>query len=174
VRDDPDRRTRRRATAAVVLLAAGLVVAIAAPIVGGKEFRPSGTWVDAQTLLRQIERSSYTLGPIVPTSTLFEPEDFVGLVGSDPAWSAATAALVAIPLWFIRWRRGAMTFARGIGVLASAAATAALVTLAWPANRFCAAHVLVATPIAYLAAFLVAPPQSCRLCGSTTSATCSR
>jgi hypothetical protein len=50
-----------------------------------------------------------------------------------------------------------MSFARGIGVATSAAATAALVVLTWPASVFCAAHVLVAAPVAYLAAFLVAP-----------------
>jgi hypothetical protein len=159
----------------------GLIVAVAAPIVGGDRFRPllnmarHWTWIriatpvgspvqwvrlDDPTLFRVTSRSSGLWGPIVPASTLFAPEDFVGLVGSDPAWIAATAALVAIPLWFIWWRRGAMTSARGVGVLASAAAMAALVALAWPANRFCAAHVLVAAPVAYLAAFLVAPPNS--------------
>ena len=158
---------------AVVILAAGLVVAVAAPIVGGDMFLPKPPWLSVTfspasggpTTMPPL--SSYTWvqvrssGAIVVTgrasTTLPAGTAFVGLVASDHRWIAATVALVAVPLWFWWWRRSAMSFARGIGALAAAAAAAALVALTWPAPTFCAGHVLVAAPVAYLAAFLVAP-----------------
>jgi hypothetical protein len=174
VGDDLDRRTRTRATAAVVLLAAGLVVAVAAPIVGGDGFLRADSWrsvresaathaIGEKWWAGQVEGPSFAPhGDPVDLNVWVsaapgDDEDFVSIVTSDPGWIAATVALVAIPLWFWWWRRGAVGFARGIGVLASAGATAALVALSWPATEFCAAHVLVAAAVAYLAAFLVAP-----------------
>jgi hypothetical protein len=170
--EDRGRTTNRRAIAAVVLLAAGLVVAVAAPIVGGRTFLRRSLWAriafvpsddgpdttQVVTDLREPLVVKSERGTWVPVPFTREPSsDLVALVASDPGWLAATVALVVLPLWFWRWRRSAMSFARGIGVLASAGATAALVALAWPAPAFCAAHVLVAAPVAYLAAFLIAP-----------------
>jgi hypothetical protein len=170
---DRSRATKRRATAAVVLLAAGLVVAVAAPIVGGDEFVPHPRWagagVSVDLLPSGLKEYSFEDPSFVPGGGSGLPVvflddtvtgDLLKLAKSDPGWLAATVALVAIPLWFLWWRRAAVAFARGIGILASAAATAALVALTWHAYEFCAAHVLVAAPIAYLAAFLVAPPPA--------------
>jgi hypothetical protein len=170
VGDDLDRRTRRRATAAVVILAVGLVVAVAAPIVGGDEFVPHPRWtgrgVSVELLPNGLKEYSFEDPSFVPGGgsglpVVFLDDTVTGgllkLATSDPRWIAATVALVAIPLWFWWWRRSAKSFARGIGAFTSAATTAALVVLTWPADAYCAAHALIAAPVAYLAAFLVAP-----------------
>jgi hypothetical protein len=154
VGDDLDRRVRRRATAAVV--------AVVVPVVGGDRFLLydwyRGPSDDPQRPMLDIPSTPpVTLHGLTVGATTV-PEDFVTLVAIDSRWIAAIVALVVIPLWFWWWRRYAMSFARGIGVLASAATTAALVVLARPASEFSAAHVLVVAPVAYLAAFLVAPP----------------
>jgi hypothetical protein len=168
--------TTRRATAAVVLLALGAAVAVGAPIISGDRFRPClrsfwtgsphpGQLPNGSVVAPSTEQAycdfnwrDFTPRYLRFPSTSGLPE----LARTQPGWGSVAAALVLVPLWFLWWRRSAMSFARGIGVLASAATAAALVTLTWDAAAFCAAHVMVAAPAAYLAAFVVAPPPRVR------------
>jgi hypothetical protein len=48
--------------------------------------------------------------------------DLRGLLLRDAGWTLTTASLVLLPLWYWFWRRSAMRWARGIGVVWAAGA----------------------------------------------------
>jgi hypothetical protein len=135
VGNEPNGTTTDRppsATSALISLWIGVAISLSAPCLMGTE----------------VSTVTISGGTVVttPTQTLNAWDD------EPVAWAAVAVALVVIPLWFWWWRRAGMSFGRGIGLLASIA-TAAVVAVLTLYSPF-----LVAAPVAYFAAFWLAPP----------------